>query len=159
MINKFDNLLDAMDGIPNINKGGCGAFALMVAEHLRQLYTTKIPVYNYDRKNINVIRTASNNSLSFRDWSHNGMKLAHIVVEFEYNKETYTIDSSNILKGKSITDDGELIRSDGELLIEELRSFVNNASIWNPTFNRMFIPVMKSRIDNFFKNELSLFQS
>ena len=152
--------------IAHVNSGGCGAFALMIYNHLIKLSEISnieiiIIDYEYDKPpqiyNLNDIRLLNNNFISdniITSMTEVGdFSWSHILIKFKYNQNTYYYDGIHSVMPEDffLSDEnqnyGKFVIFDGNLKIEELRNWVKNKKFWNKAFKFSAI----SKIKNFAK--------
>ncbi|RWZ87284.1 MAG: hypothetical protein EO766_12225 [Hydrotalea sp. AMD] len=152
-VDVLPQLLTRLTNIRDLNCGGCGVFAAHVAKHLKDIVPTRVAVFNRGEDiKIDEIRPKLRNNHSCVEWADHGMRYDHVMVEFDYDGNTYLFDSRGIfpVSDKIDLDMYKMTRS-GYLTIEEICAIAANPYPWNHWFNRSQIQSLKNKIQYFFK--------
>lgn len=141
------------DKICNLNNGGCGVFAYLVGEELKNLgveVEVITPVgkrHGQDKFPAEQVRHFVRNKNDTNDWDTNGLSRKHLAVRFKTNKgKVYTYDSDAFRRGASkfgIWGDQSDMTFGTGLTVEECRLMSESPDGWNPTFNRRQIPKLR----------------
>lgn len=142
-INMIEFLSESLKYIDNvtptyINKGGCGVFAAMVYDKLKE-FGIQVDIYAIGRFNLTT-------SESFKMWQMGRMDkviagIDHVVLM--YNGMFF--DSNGYAAGWVNTAEVKL-----RLTRNQLQELVNESSIWRKVFDRDLIPFIEERIDTIF---------
>lgn len=141
-----------------LNSGGCCVYAWLLADWLKQQCNIKAygRISSSDlsyRKSINSlseIRSHNNNQpiKSVAQINDMAVRVSHVILQFRYLKQTWTVDSGHIIIGTGIKQDPsfdyELLA--GRLSFSELKAMATNPRGWNRAFNRSAIPLMQAYI-------------
>jgi hypothetical protein len=146
---------------PNINRGGCGIFAVHIAKRLQNIVPVRIVVCDYYKQDLDKIRDNVFNQYNLSDWNNADISFVHLVVEFEYNGIEYHYDTDGVRLKQDEWDADDYPFSgypfcDGSFTIEEISSFVARSDGWNPTFNRKEIPLIERKVKNLFKRFIEI---
>jgi len=126
----------------NVNSGGCGVVAALLAKELRKLTSVEIVVCNnWGGRSILDLREACD---SVHEWYDYGFSVTHMWVEFEFLGARYAIDSTGIHTVKSIYERwGEVL--EGALTDDETEELLGLGR-WNSRFDRNQIPAMEEYV-------------
>ncbi len=149
-------LVTKLQSLHYINGGGCGVVAAHISKRLQRVVPTRVVIYNRDKSiNIDNIRSRLTNTMSPFEWDSNGMRWDHVMVEFDYNGNTYLFDSTGIFPASdTIYAGNQQLTKSGYITIDEMVSIASRPYSWNWMFDRSQIPVMKQRIQRFFKKHI-----
>lgn len=143
---------------PNINSGGCGVIASLVAPHISMYYPTIVRAFDDDEVvDLNKIRpTVKGKTLT--SWNSKNVHLGHIMLEIMVDGTSYYYDTNGLYKNKPPKKLGNcvLFPHIGFLTYEEVRTISSYKSGWNTRFDRQRIPALKNCVDQFFLNSISL---
>lgn len=147
---------DISDG--SLNSGGCCVYAWLLADWLQN--QCNIKAYGRisssdlsDKRSINslsAIRSRNNNQpiKSVAQINDMDLSVSHVILQFRYLKQTWTVDSGHIIIGQRVkqdpTFDYNLLA--GRLSFAELKAMATNPRGWNRTFDRSAIPLMQAYI-------------
>lgn len=146
---------------PDINRGGCGVFAALIAKRLQQFYPVQIVVFGEEGdSSIDVIRSKVSTNLP-KVWQSAGINFNHLVIEFiDDNGDKWHYDATGIhAPDGSIWEDRQI---PGYVTVDEVIELASVQEGWNYTFNRKMIPELDNIVQDFFgnygllKTELSL---
>lgn len=145
----------AMSWHENINCGGCGIFAYLVAEKLQNLGLDVEIVTPVDSWSVaaNRVRHRIKNPVDAHEWSDNGLSRAHLAVRFKTKTgNIYTYDSETLYKGGSLFGK-RLYRTNRRfgtgLTIKETKAMCKRVEGWNREFNRTEVPEIRRKINQF----------
>jgi hypothetical protein len=111
---------------------------------------TRVAVVGYDSADLNYIREATGSSLTTAEWYYNGCDFWHVLVEFDYDGQTWLVDQEGIYTRESIPWQGMKV-SDGALTIQEALAFAADEAAWNDQFDRRQIPALRKDITRHFR--------
>ena len=139
----------------NINRGGCGVFALYLSKELdkRNIKHDILWIGDDYHNAEKVIRNTfqSNSNVTLEDFSDNGIFLSHVMVKIGKK----FIDSEGVYKGFDNTRWSHR-RVLSKMSNKELFKLVDSSHGWNDTFQRKLIPKIKKDIKKVMENlELS----
>ena len=143
--------------IDNINRGGCGIFAVALCEELhKQGFTdAKIrtynydfrPVYNHPRPNLSEIeRELAANGCDARNmsnWRDAGAFFVHIVVEF--NGRFWDSEGSVAVENGARWN-RMYVLDEGHISLDNMRGMVDDPYGWNTIFDRGDIPKLRKTL-------------
>ncbi len=138
---------------PLMNRGGCAVFAAHIAKRLQHIVPTRIKLCDYEHSDLDQIRPLLSDPLHYRSWRHSGIHYVHLIVEFDYDGQTYHYDSEGLRLAQPKWEGYPIC--DGSFTVDEVASFAANRDAWNSTFNRSRIPVLKRRIKTLFARNLN----
>lgn len=137
----------------NLNCGGCGIVAYLVANRLQAHFPVRIAVegYNHNSK-LEKAREEMNNFSRVKHWENEGVTFAHIVAEVRLGKRWYTFDASKGLVLSSLFWEDGGGKHLGFMSLKELKLIAYDRSphAWNNMFNSEQIPSLRSSINSFF---------
>jgi hypothetical protein len=152
---KVDNLKEIVnqlkvinDVVPNLNHGGCGIFALTLADNLYakgiqcqlaiigSMGTTNEVIYNNSVYNVVEICKKRNSEINARQLHDNGFTLYHVMVQVETQEGTFYLDSEGIYDHPR--NSRWSIDIEGVADIETMRPFIERPEGWNRMYNRNF---------------------
>jgi len=141
---------------PRLNDGGCGVFALAVAEHLHGKVNFKIKASDdtpgcLDTAREKMIKRGSSDT-SLYAWGDNYIWFGHIFLEIEIDGMHYRYDSSGISLADGTDPSFGWECHAGELTMWELKEMVRQPEGWNEAFKRRDIPKVRELVNNGFKN-------
>jgi hypothetical protein len=144
---------EAVSDIRNINSGGCGVFAAMVAKRLNRLgipAVVRVGAHDADTSNDRLKRALTYpDSISKEYLSNEGVEFYHLIVEFKHGGETYHLDSNQFHKATPITNNYGVRLYDGHLTpLQALQ--IARSKYWNYQFNRKQIPNMIRKLNEAF---------
>ena len=161
---KVDNLKEIVnqlkvinDVIPNLNYGGCGIYALAVAENLYakgipcelaiigSMGTTDEVIYNNSVYNVVKRCKRRNREINARRLHDNGFTLYHVMVKIETETGTVYIDSEGVYDHPE--NSRWSVGIEGIADIETMRPFIENTEGWNSSFNRQWISKIYSYVN------------
>ena len=134
--------------IENVNRGGCGVFAVILCEELhRQGFTdAKIRAYNYDyldeadQPNLCEVEKNCDDPSNMHEWREYGASFVHIVVEFD-GRLWDCNGSVAVENGKRWNK--SFVLNDGHVSLDAMRKMADKKEGWNFYFDRNQIPTMK----------------
>jgi hypothetical protein len=145
---------DVLDRFPNINYGGCGIFAAIVAKEIQHHFKVRIVAFSSqkekDRADIDYVRDMCQPS-DIYDWKYNGCEFQHIAIEItDNNGRLWHYDASGLFPA-----DGDICickynQLSGSLTIKEIEQLANSSIGWCDDFDRRLIPGLKSIIHKHF---------
>lgn len=136
---------------PNLNAGGCGVYASIVATELSNL---GIPVCGIVGTNtsafVNHIDEARNHVSrnNVKSWEDNGIILSHVGIEFKVRGYTNSYDSTGVQPANTL---GNWMVYRGRLTVEELKEIASSAEGWNTDFKRRDIPNIELIVQSSFR--------
>ena len=135
---------------PSINWGGCCVFAGIIGRHLKKLGDVKVRVVQMPfragrNSNIDEVREKLSSNSDIMDWYAAGVEFFHVLIEFSHRKKIYYIDSEGIRTSIQAT------LLEGALTIAEARFLGAKKRGWNPTFKRTEIPIIRKKVNEYFK--------
>lgn len=149
--------------VSNLNRGGCGVFAVAVTKELKKrgIDCEIITVgYGEDNSPFAVKNTLLSNSGNLKlsdDWDVNGLFRDHVGVRFKHKRITYTYDSVAIYR--SVRKFG--VRGDSTwkcnypygkgMSVEDMDKLVRTKNGWNTDFDRKQIATVKKIVKETFK--------
>ena len=130
-----------------VNSGGCGVVAALLAKELRKFTSVDIVVHNHmGSKSIPELRELCD---SVDEWYSHGFSVTHMWVEFEILGVRYAIDSTGIQPVKWIYADwGDVLL--GALTDDETEELLK-VGRWNSYFSRRQIPAMEQYVAHEFE--------
>ena len=150
-------LWDAVDvvscDVENINRGGCGVFAVALCDELNAHGFTdaKIRIYNYDVPpdvfvvpNLCTVEENLDDPGNVESWRDVGASFVHIVVEF--NGRLWDSEGSVKVENGARWQ-RQYVLCDGHISLESMRKMVDNPHGWNPIFSRYDIPRLKELLE------------
>ncbi len=145
----FDEVNDVLDRVDSkftdINAGGCGVVAYILARQISKIAETRIVCYNMRNISINKARqNVTNNTL--REWNKHQVRIDHAWVEFKVNNKWYGVDSKGIRPLKNFRDRHGNPTA-GSFTLREMREMGHSPAGWNNWFDRQQIPGMKRLIN------------
>lgn len=143
-------LLDVRRQFSDINSGGCGVMATILAYHLKPLVDDmRIVSADYATGNIDTARlTVEENTV--RSWNKEGIRFNHVWVEFKWNWRWYTIDIGGIQSRRAMHKRwGKPYK--GSFTLREMRQMTSIQPGWNSWFDRSQIPFMRRMVGRHFK--------
>lgn len=153
--------------IKNVNDGGCGVVAALVARHLQALgVSTCIRLLNREedleqhthRKDIstslNTIRARGVDFYNFSDLQEAHVYFTHVAVEFAFEGSTYIFDTLSLHKITKYGYVRDYVLRKGHMTVLEMEyhALVSEDTEWNYCFDRHQIPKLKRVIDTCFLN-------
>jgi hypothetical protein len=150
------------EALPHLNHGGCGVYATKVGEVLQRLgCSVRCRIADGGFFSYNLIRDIDktreqHNPQSNQDWEKLGLGIAHMICEWsDPEGKCYATDSLHTVEGPVEQWEREggyrvpVIK--GSLTFEEGKRFADDASEWNPMFNRAEgIPVIDKALQEAF---------
>lgn len=130
------------ENFPDINRGGCCVYAAAVAAALQPKMPVRIRAYNWDAledTRLEVLKQ-ENPGNTMSQWYSLGLDFYHLVLEFEAEGQAYHCDAETVLPAEAMHAKigGTLL--EGSFTVEEAQVLADDASGWNPTFDRNVIP-------------------
>ena len=132
--------------IGDVNRGGCGVFAVILCEELhRQGFTdAKIRAYDYDydgdQPNLCEVEKNCDDPSNMYEWRAYGATFVHIVVEFD--GRLWDCDGSVAVEnGKRWN--RSFVLNDGHVSLDSMRRMADKKEGWSFYFDRAQIPAMK----------------
>lgn len=142
-----DILLDVRMEFDNINRGGCGAMAAMLAFQMQKIADEVKIVTCGGHANVDEVRhNIKNNSLW--EWETQGVEFYHVWVEFKWNNRWYAMDSEGI-KTRRMQYRRWRKPSPGSFTLNEMRNLARGGG-WNWAFNRDQLHWMRPMISRRF---------
>lgn len=149
--------------IKNVNDGGCGVVAALVARHLQALGAkTCIRLLNKEedlesdspcRKDIstslNTIRSRGVDFYNFGELQDAHVHFTHVAVEFAFEGNTYIFDTLSLHKITKYGYVRDYVLRKGHMTVLEMEyhALVSEDTEWNDCFARHQIPELKRVID------------
>lgn len=129
---------------PRINQGGCCVYAAEVAKVIQQWVPVRIRAYNWTTVEEPLAALKVKNPANTMSvWYDLGLDFYHLVLEFDYEGETYRCDTSHTKKAEDCETYGNGQLLDGYFTLEEAEVLAADASGWNYLFDRESIPLLK----------------
>jgi hypothetical protein len=142
---------------PNINKGGCGVVASLIAPYISMYYPTIVRALDDSEiADLNQVRPRIK-STSLSAWNAKGVHFGHIMLELKVGDVSYWYDTISLSKHVPPKQLGDhvLLPHTGFLTYEEVRSISSRGGGWNKRFNRDHIPALKTCIQHFFTHSIN----
>lgn len=157
IIDKLNELGDAvMDDVDNLNSGGCGIFAAMVAKSLidkgipTSLFSCWDEIWDGQGGNIDLARPLVKDVGEYQDWRENGIRNAHVGVEFEFDGKLYHYDSSEgVHEARNWLSRESWIVNDGRYTLAEMEALNERPHNWNSRFDRKQIPKIQHYVEEY----------
>ena len=136
---------------PDINWGGCGVFAALVAKRLKKHFDVKIRVGNDITPEVAIddIRTRVESN-TVDEWNCEDMWFSHVVIEFQWKGKTYHYDTTGLHEASDTTYMGGYPIVEGHLTVREMTELARSKG-WNTSFDRDSIPEIRKTINAAFK--------
>ena len=145
---KIDNIMKKMrNNYEDINRGGCGITAALIATHLEKLAKIRIVTYGGEGDVDKARHNVKNNSVI--EYNIHDIRFCHVWVEFRWKGRWYTIDSDGIRK-RSDMYKKYCKPSKGHFTVEEMNEIGGREEGWNSMFDRDQIPNMKRMLERNF---------
>lgn len=164
MANVIDNLnslaAKLRDNFSDINYGGCGVVAAMVATRLSNRGVPVLVRVANDRRSLTQIRQGILKKMRTKrlptksEWNCAGVCFGHVVVEFEHDGEKYHFDSNGVVKASSNDPTFGSPIMEGHLSVSEAKKIAREDS-WNSDFDRDQIPDMRDTVSKFFRKHFA----
>lgn len=146
---------DVEDNIENLNWGGCGVYAYLFAQRLKELgietacFTSISSYRNEPKTNVEEVskKLKTKNYITMKDWYEHDVEFNHVGVVFWYNGETYLHDTEKTVKYNRNFKD--FILFEGFLDIDDVKNIAIQPDNWNTDFDREQIPLLKEMIQQF----------
>lgn len=149
-----NNIQKSVNGVNNLNCGGCGVFAALVAKRLNKMgipAVVRIGDYSADVNPKLLIDTIkSNNSFNTKILKRNGIKFDHFIVEITHNRRKYHLDSDFFHLANPITTNYNTQLYEGFLTPFQAMILAKDKYAWNRAFNRKQIPAMIKKLNEVF---------
>jgi hypothetical protein len=137
----------------DVNSGGCGMMAYILARQLSKITKTRTVVCGYGGGDLKVARSNVNDN-NINSWYKQNIKFTHVWVEFLWNKRWYAIDIKGIKPRKQMYgDSGRWSKPyDGSFTLKEIKELAHDDTYggWSSCFQRDQIPYMKKMINKEF---------
>lgn len=143
------------DSIPTLNHGGCGLYAYMMGEYLKEKGIPDVSCFAIQshlrmepEHYSNIVKIYNNKNLNMMEWLDNDVEFHHIGVKFRLGLHMVYHDSSLTIKGDvERWWDMKIVPTSFD--VESIKYVaVNDPSEWNPDFNRSTeIPKLKKFFD------------
>ena len=142
---------DLNDNFPTANHGGCAVVAAILGQHLSAYGVVRIVVGD-DQCTPITIENARKliHSNTLKEWNKNGLWFGHVVVvEFDYNGDTWHIDTTGVYPASEYLMSGDFPVLEGVMTLHEITELSNSAG-WNTAFQRRHIPNIRAMIERKF---------
>lgn len=143
---------------PTVNSGGCGVYASLVSQQLRQLgLRPRVLVAGYEEIwFLNDIRTVMKDQKNptLDALNNRGIYVGHLFIQFNWQGKTWIHDTDHTIdnfKGPRLK---QWVFYKGHLTVGEVTSMAASTTGWNESFDRDQIPFLESRVDRFFKGKI-----
>lgn len=154
LVNKIQGVVR---NIPNINNGGCGVFAALVAKRLNKMgipAVVRIGGYISEKKKHDLINGLNSNTdigiSPIRKWHLDYIDMEHLIVEFQHGGKIYHLDSTTFHEQKERTTNFDCPLYHGHLNTLQALHIARRGS-WNIRFNRKkHIPELIKRLNEVF---------
>lgn len=142
---------------PDMNYGGCGVYASIIAEKLENLgleVEVVTPVEGRWYDNAMNARKGVKRIANKAEWNDNGLCTNHLAVRFKTSSgQVYTYDSEAFLRSK--TQFGiDYYKTDPKfgtgLTVREAKAIASKPHGWNREFNRRSIPAIRRKVNQEF---------
>lgn len=144
--------------VNNVNRGGCGVYAVELAKRMKKLGFTdmKLRVYGLpepnNRRPVNVTSVerevfADNPPDNMYEWNDNGVYFCH--VRMEWGSRVWDVEGDEAAKTDKIWNE-DYPRYPGSISLKAMNRLAAEKTCWNPTFNRTQIPLMRRIMDKHF---------
>lgn len=151
IIKKLNALAESVtDEVEDLNYGGCGVFAAMVAKFLNDkgIPATCFACYSPGRgdpgNSITEARKLVEDVGDCSEWEDNGVSFYHVGVEFKHRGRMYFFDSHGVV---APADEFHGIPvQEGRLTLDEMEAMAERPHNWNRWFNRQQIPHLQSLV-------------
>lgn len=157
IVNLVYKIQNSVFDIKNLNRGGCGVFAALVAKRLNRLgIPAVVRIGNWDASDRpNILEQALTNSNpvnmdNLRNWK---VGFDHLIVEFTHEGKTYHMDSDHFHEAKERTTNFDTPIYRGHLTPKQAL-VIARSKRWNWTFNRKQIPAMIRALNKAIKIEV-----
>lgn len=143
--------------VDNVNRGGCGVYAVELAKRMKKLGFTdmKLRVYSYPKANnerlVNVTSVerkvfADNPPDNIYEWNDNGVYFCHVRMEWGFR--VWDVEGDEAAKTDKVW--RWYPRHPGSISLKALNCLTAKRACWNPTFDRTQIPLMRKIMDKHF---------
>ena len=149
---------EVSENVEQLNCGGCGVYAWLVAKALTKLgLKTEVVATNMgwfkkpDEIDLNALRAQlaeGNMSLKTkRHWEMLGAEFAHVGVRLKVGKKYYVADANAVNPGKTRLASYKVYK--GAYTLEEAEAFAKEARGWNSWFDRKQIPTIRKLVNKY----------
>lgn len=135
--------------VHDVNNGGCGFVAYLVAEQLeaRGLMVEIVTPTDGWSLPAAAVRPNVHNPAKAREWDDNGLRRSHLAVRFRSDGTTYTWDSDGLRRSASKFGGKWTYKTTSKfgdgLRISEVKAMCKSQAGWNRTFDRQQLPLLR----------------
>ncbi len=144
--------------VDNVNRGGCGVYAVELAKRMKKLGFTdiKLRVYGFPEPNngrlanvASVERKVFGNNPpdNIYDWNDNGVYFCH--VRMEWGSRVWDVEGDESAKTDKVWNE-YYPRHPGFISLKAMNRLSSKKAYWNKRFDRAQIPLMRQIMDKHF---------